>query len=378
MEYPIKVLVLDTVMDRGGAEAMTMNYMRHMDRKKVQYDFLVHRDYRGAYEDEIEKLGGKIYRICPIYPQNFHRYKKEIRKFFKEHPEYTIIHCNMSELGYFAYKEAYKAGIPVRICHSHNTPKGFDLKSVFRYYFKHRCRTYVTHMFACSMDAGIWLFGKKNKDKIRIIPNSIDPNLYTYNESKRNEMKESLNIKDEFVVGHVGRFFEQKNHMFLIDIFYELQKQYVNSKLVLVGGGELDDTLKNKVKNKIKNLKIEDKVIFTGVVENVHDYMQAFDLFLFPSLFEGFGIVLLEAQASGLHCITSKDVVPQSVNVCQLVDYISLDKNAKYWSDKVYSYIKRYERYDMKEKIVSAGYDIKENSIKMTNQYLDMISGKKP
>ena len=377
MEYPIKVLILDTVMDRGGAEAMTMNYMRNMDRTKVQYDFLVHRDYKGAYEDEIEQLGGKIYRICPIYPQNFHRYKKEIRKFFQEHPEYQIIHCNMSELGYFAYKEAYKAGIPVRICHSHNTPKGFDSKSIFRFYFKHRCRRYVTHMFACSIDAGIWLFGKKNKDKIQIIPNSIDTKLYTYNELIRNEMRESLNIKDEFVVGHVGRFFEQKNHMFLIDIFYELQKQYDNSKLVLVGGGELDDSLKNKVKNKIKNLRIEDKVIFTGVVENTNNYMQAFDVFLFPSLFEGFGIVLLEAQASGLYCFTSKDVVPKNVNICQLVNYISLSENAKYWSGQLMNCIDGYPRDDMQHKIINAGYDIEDSSLKMTNQYLEMIRGKK-
>ena len=373
MDYPVKVLILDTVMNRGGAEAMTMNYMRNMDRTKVQYDFLVHRDYRAAYEDEIEQLGGKIYRICPIYPQNFHRYKKEIRKFFIEHPEYKIIHCNMSELGYFAYKEAYKLGIPVRICHSHNTPRGFDLKSIFRFYFKHRCRKYVNYMFACSMDAGIWLFGKKNKEKIEIIPNSIDTSLYKYNEKTRMTLRKQLGITNEFVIGHVGRFFEQKNHLFLIDIFNEVIKINSNSKLILVGGGELDDSLKNKVKEKIKKLHLESKVIFTGVVENVYDYMQIFDIFLFPSLFEGFGIALLEAQASGLQCITSKDVVPQSVNVCNLVEFVSLDCDSKYWAKRVLNYSDTSSRKDTSNIIKKAGYDVEENSKKMISKYISML-----
>lgn len=373
MNYPIKVLILDTVMDRGGAEAMTMNYMRNMDRTKVQYDFLVHRDYKAAYEDEIKALGGKIYRICPIYPQNFHRYKKEIRRFFIEHPEYKIIHCNMSELGYFAYKEAYKLGIPVRICHSHNTPRGFDLKSVFRFYFKHRTRKYVTHMFACSMDAGIWLFGKKNKDKIEVIPNSIDTALYRYNEKTRMILRKELGIANEFVIGHVGRFFEQKNHLFLIEIFNEIVKVNPKSKLVLVGGGELDDSLKNKVKEKINKLHLDSKVIFTGVVENVHDYMQIFDVFLFPSLFEGFGIALLEAQAAGLHCITSKDVVPQNVNICNLVEYISLDESPAYWAEKTLAYNNRYLRNDTSQIIKNAGFDIEENSKKMMRKYIKML-----
>mgnify|MGYP001171210630 CR=1 FL=1 len=373
MEYPIKVLILDTVMDRGGAEAMTMNYMRNMDRTKVQYDFLVHRDYKAAYEDEITALGGNIYRICPIYPQNFHRYKKEIRRFFKEHPEYKIIHCNMSELGYFAYKEAYKAGIPVRICHSHNTPRGFNLKSIFRFYFKHRCRKYVTHMFACSMDAGIWLFGKKNESKIEVIPNSIDSSWYSFDKKTRVRIREQLNINDEFTIGHVGRFFEQKNHLFLIDIFNEIVKIDPNTKLVLVGGGELDDALKNKVKLKIKQYNLESKVIFTGVVDNVQDYMQAFDVFLFPSLFEGFGIVLLEAQASGLRCITSKDVVPENVNVCNFVKYISLEQSAYKWALETIKYNNKYERIDTSDIIKGAGFDIEENSTRLVNKYIKML-----
>lgn len=144
MEYPIRVLILDTVMDRGGAEAMTMNYYRNMDRSKVTYDFLVHRDYKAAYEDEIESLGGKIYRICPPYPQNYFKYRKTLRELFKTHPEYRIIHCNMMDLGLFAYMEAKKCGIPIRICHAHIAGKfeKTSAKDIIRFVYRKSIKNY--------------------------------------------------------------------------------------------------------------------------------------------------------------------------------------------------------------------------------------------
>ena len=135
---PLRVLVLDTVMDRGGAETMMMNYLRHFDRSKVTYDFLVNRDYRAAYEDEIEALGGRIYRMCPMYPQYFARYKREFRAFLKQHPEYRIIHSNLEERSYFPLRVAAEQGVLVRIAHAHNRPVGFNLKSIFREYFRMR------------------------------------------------------------------------------------------------------------------------------------------------------------------------------------------------------------------------------------------------
>lgn len=160
---PIHVLVLDTVMDRGGAEAMIMNYMRNIDRDIIKFDFLTNRDYRAAYEDEIEQLGGKIYHMCPMYPKYFRQYKKEVYNFLKEHPEYKIVHSNLEERSYFPLKEAKKAGVPVRISHSHNRPLGVDLKLIMRYYFRFMLKYYNTHMFACGIEAGDWLYGKKTE-----------------------------------------------------------------------------------------------------------------------------------------------------------------------------------------------------------------------
>ena len=178
MSEPVRVLVLDTVMDRGGAETMTMNYLRRMDRSKVQYDFLVNRDYKAAYEDEIAELGGKVYRMCPLYPQYFDKYKRQFRGFLKVHPEYRIIHSNLEERSYFALRIAKEMGVPVRIAHAHNRPVGFDLKSVVREYFRFRLPPYATHYFACGQEAGDWLFGVKNRSKVIQERNAVDTALY--------------------------------------------------------------------------------------------------------------------------------------------------------------------------------------------------------
>ena len=170
---PIHVLVLDTVMDRGGAEAMIMNYMRNIDRDIIKFDFLTNRDYRAAYEDEIEQLGGKIYHMCPMYPKYFRQYKKEVYNFLKEHPEFSLEFQRQifpGEAGSdFPLKEAKKAGVPVRISHSHNRPLGVDLKLIMRYYFRFMLKYYNTHMFACGIEAGDWLYGKKNRNNVIIM-----------------------------------------------------------------------------------------------------------------------------------------------------------------------------------------------------------------
>ncbi len=239
-EGTIRILNLFTIMNRGGAETMVMNYYRKIDRTKVQFDFLVHREQKGAFDDEIKELGGKIYHICPIYPHNFSKYKRMAAQFLDEHPEYHIIHSHISELGYFMLKEAYKRNIPVRICHAHNTYYGWDLKMFVRIYFKLNIRKYVTHMFACSMDAGEWLFGKRNHDRIRVINNAIDTSLFQYKESVRENVRKELGIQGKFVIGNVGRFEKQKNHTFVIDVFKKICKKRDDAVLLLVGGGKIE------------------------------------------------------------------------------------------------------------------------------------------
>ncbi len=376
MSEPIKVLIMDTVMDRGGSEAMTMNFMRNMDRTKVQYDFLVHRDYKGAYEDEIEHLGGKVYRICPVYPQYFGRYKKEIREFFKNHPEYKIIHSNTMELGYFAYKEASKQGIPVIICHSHCVPTGFNFKQIVRWYFKHRMQKYITNRFACSEEAASWLFGEKNISQTQIIKNPIDAKQYEFRLERRKKIRDELRITENtFVVGHVGRFFPEKNHTFLIEVFKEIHTKNSNSLLILVGSGECgdDDPYVWSAKEKVHQENLENSVIFTGVRNDVPDLLQAMDTFVFPSKTEGFGIALIEAQAAGLRCFTSAHVVPKDVQVTDLLEFIDLEQPARIWAEIILQNDYDYKRDRYYKKIIEVGYDVSECAKKMQKFYCSVL-----
>lgn len=366
VQYPIRVLNLFTIMDRGGAETMVMNYYRHIDRKKVQFDFLVHREQRGAYDDEIEALGGRIYRMYPIYPQNFARYKHDIRAFFKAHPEYMIIHSHMSELGYFAFKEAAKQGVPVRICHAHNAPHGFDMKMIMRDYFKKRMMPYLTHLFMCGVESGRWLYGKENENRFIMLNNAIDAAAYTYNPAKRAEMRQQLGLADdELVIGHVGRLNPQKNHPFLLKIFAALLEKEPNAVLLLVGGG--NDM--PKIQAKAQELGIAERVRFLGVRSDVADLMQAMDVFVFPSLYEGLPVTMVEAQASGLPCLISDKVPSECIITDGLTEVIPLSESPDTWAKKIL--VKRgTPRTDRRAEIAAHGFDITTEAVKLQEFYI--------
>ena len=376
MSEPMRVLFLDTVMDRGGAEAMTMNYYRNIDRSKVQFDFLVHREYKAAYEDEITALGGRIYRICPPYPQNWFEYRSCIQAFFREHPEYRIIHCNMMELGYPAYKAAKACGIPVRICHAHIAPgkERITVKSVIRSIYKKRMHKYITHKFACGKAAAKWVFGDNNIENVVYMKNAIEAERYRYDAETEAEMRKEFHIEGKFVVGHVGRFFEQKNHPFIVEIFKSIAAKDKNAVLLLVGGGEQNDTIMNQTKQAFRDAGILDRVIFTGVRSDVDRIIQAFDVFILPSLYEGFPVVMVEAQAAGLKCVIS-DRVPPECDITGNVEIISLDQGADFWADRILSYKDSYMKKDMYQIIKDTGYDIKRNAKWLENYYLT-IEGK--
>lgn len=365
---PIRVLNMFTIMDRGGAETMVMNYYRHIDRTKVQFDFLVHREQRGAYDDEIERMGGKIYRMCPVYPQNFSRYKRDLRTFFRAHPEYKIIHSHMSELGYFAFREAERQGVPVRICHAHNAPHGFDAKMIIRTYFKKRMMPYLTHLFMCGEESGKWLYGEKNKTRFIMLNNAIDAAVYSFDASKREEMRRQLGLTDELVVGHVGRFNPQKNHAFLLDIFAALLKKEPNAALLLVGGG----ADMPKIQAKAQELGIAERVRFLGVRSDVADLMQAMDVFVFPSLYEGLPVTMVEAQASGLPCIISDKVPPECILTEGLVNIMPLSASPEAWAEKILAK-RAIPRTDRREEIAAHGFDITTEAVKLQEFYIKSV-----
>ena len=358
---PIRVLHVVTYMGRGGLETMIMNYYRHIDRSKVQFDFLVHRDFKADYDDEITKLGGTIYRIPRLIPWSY-KYRKSLNNFFKTHPEYKIIHVHQDCLSSIILKAAKKYNVPVRIAHSHSSNQDKNLKLLIKLYYRRKIKKFSTDLFACGKEAGDWMFCG---EKYQVIHNAIDSGLYTYNEEQRRKVRKELNIPDDiFVIGHVGRFNIVKNHSFLLDIFSSLLKTKKESMLVLVGDGELS----GKMERKAEELGIKEKVIFTGVRSDVADIMQAMDCFVFPSLYEGLPVTLIEAQAAGLPCVVSENVSDEC-NKTDLIERVSLDEPKNIWIKCILSKI-GVIRQNTNEMIKMAGYDITFNAQQLQNFYL--------
>lgn len=375
---PTRVLQVLTIMNRGGAETMIMNYYRAIDRTKIQFDFLLHRNEKGAFDDEIKDLGGIIHRMPPIKPTNYFRYKKLLSAFFKSHPEYRIVHSHLNALSSLVLAAAKQHRVPIRIAHSHLAIEPYIIKNIFyknrdviatikdtiQSLIRGRVKKTATHYFACSEKAGNWLFGEKNTHKVQIINNAIDTSSFIYNRSLATRIKETMNFTNEKIIGHVGRFNEQKNHLFLIRIFKEIVTLDKNSRLLLIGDGNM----KNRVEEEVKRLKIENYVLFLGIRGDIPLLLQSFDVFLFPSLYEGLPVTLIEAQASGIKIVTS-DTVTQEVDISGLVTFLNLNTPEKQWAQSVLSSIP-YERKNMSKKILENGYDIHRNARNLQDFYL--------
>ena len=360
---PIRVLHVVTYMGRGGLETMLMNYYRRIDRTKVQFDFLVHREFRADYDDEIEELGGKIYRLPNLNPFN-KTYLKKLDDFFEEHKEYKIVHSHLDCMAGIPLKYAKKHGVPIRIAHAHNSNQTKDKKYLLKLWFKRNITEYATHLFACARSAGQWMF---NTNDFKVLNNAIDSKGYVYNQDIANKVRTEFGIKkNEFVIGHVGRFAPQKNHLFLIQIFSELSKYDVDAKLLLIGEGELRET----VEQQVRDLHLDDKVVFAGVRADVPELLQAMDVFVFPSMYEGLPVSIVEAQAAGLPCFIS-DKVPIECKKTDLVKQISLDDSLELWAKSIIS-MKGFQKKDYSGEIKKAGFDIVKNANWLEDFYLCM------
>lgn len=357
----IYVLHVVTDMNRGGLETMIMNYYRHIDRTKVQFHFLTHRDYLGDYGNEIESLGGKIYHLPKLNPLSIH-YKKELTSFFDRHQEYKIVHVHQDCMSSVILREAEKHNVPVRIAHSHSSYQDKNLKFLIKLYYKRLISKYATQLFACSEDAGVWMFGGAS---FEVVKNAIDAHAYQFDLSIRDRMRNELNIpKRSILVGHVGRFDAVKNHSFLIEVFSELQKKS-DAMLLLVGEG----SLKSDMQSKVNILGLNEKVIFTGLRSDVAALMQAMDIFILPSLYEGLPVTIVEAQASGLPCLISENVPLECEMVEGLVHQRELSSSISEWVQTIIelSDIKRVNTY---ETISMNGFDINVNAKNLQDYYL--------
>jgi glycosyltransferase involved in cell wall biosynthesis len=359
---PIRVLNVLGTIDLGGAESRVMELYRALDRDKVQFDFLIHNDINGHYSKEIKKLGGKIYSVPRFKATNYFAYKKALQNFFKEHNDYAAVQGHMTSTASIYLPIAKKAGIPITIAHARSAGVDRGIRGIVTKIIRYPLKNRADFLFTCSKEAGVAVYGKKAvKDgKVITIPNAIDADRFSYNEKVRNEVRKELGISDKFVIGHVGRFGFMKNHAYLLDIFNEICKQKKNTVLVLIGeGGLMGD-----IKAKAESLGLKDKVYFLGKHSDIERYYQAFDYFVFPSIFEGFPGSVAEAQTSGLRCLVS-DKVTREVTLTELVTYKNIDEPAINWAMEILkntdkAMVRKDQSFHIKEK----NFDVKEQAKK--------------
>lgn len=367
---PIRVLQVFTILNRGGAETNIMNYYRNIDRSKIQFDFLVHREEPGAYEKEITELGGNIYRLPAVHPLHLQKYRAAVRKFFDQHTDYQIIHGQNSELGVFIYEEAKRRGIPVIIAHAHNVVRlrDYDAKFIFRELWKYRMRKSVNTFFTCGEEAAQWLFGKKRARNAFLMTNAVDTGNFRFSAEAGLEVRERLGKEHTKNIIHIGRFNRQKNHGFLLSVFSALIHKDSAYHLCLVGEGELQQ----EIEDQIRQLNLQAHVTLMGLRTDVNELLQGMDVFLFPSFFEGLPVSLIEAQASGIHCVISDGIPHEAVLVPENVTVISLREQAETWAEKILA-LDLSGRKDVSDIIMARGYDIKENAKKLENKYVDLL-----
>lgn len=352
----------------GGVEAVVMNYYRNIDHNKVQFDFICDSDSTDIPYEEIKKIGGKVILIPPY--QKLIKYHKTLKKVLIE-GNYTIVHSHINTLSVFSLYAAKKAKIPIRIAHSHSTTNKKEWKkNILKLFLRPLSYINATHYFSCTEHAGRWMFGNKKFEEgsVYVLNNAIDIKKFKYDEKIREKKRKELGINNNSLVfGHIGRFVAQKNHSFLIDIFHEIYKQNTNAILMLAGQGPLME----EIKNKVEKLGLTQAVIFLGQRNDVNELYQAMDVFLLPSLYEGLGMVLIEAQCSGLPCIASTEV-PEVAKISENFQFIDLTTPANIWAEQTIKTIKNYNREDGSDKIDKCNYNIYKEARKLVDKYSEL------
>ena len=360
MSKPIRVLQVIGSLKQGGAENFIMNMYRNIDRNLVQFDFITHE--KGFFDAEVEKLGGKIYYLKYVNKIGPFLYRKQLKRFFEQHSEYKVIHSHVNQTSGIILDIAKKCEVPVRIAHSHstNTLSNILIKQ-YKKILQKRLNLVANVKLACSDEAGKWLYG--NND-YTVIKNAIDTEKFKFNENNRKKIRKKLNIKeDNVVIGHVGRLEKVKNHEFLLDIFHEISR--TNSKYILILIG--DGSLRKEIETKVKNMNLEEKVLILGNQENINEFYSAMDIFVFPSLYEGIPLTLIEAICNGLPIYCSSNI-SHEFKEQKNVKYLAID-NKSNWTNEILERDVKIERYKVDADFIN-NYDIKKEAKKLQNIYL--------
>mgnify|MGYP000074458779 FL=1 len=369
---PVRVLHVLGTTNLGGAESRIMELYRCIDRSQVQFDFLIHTKEDGHYSEEIRSLGGHIYSLPRFKFFNIAEYRKAIHTFFKEHTEFSVVQGHMTSTAAIylpiAKQEYGRRSMPL-ITAAHARSAGVDkgLKGLATRILRLPLKNRADYLFTCSKEAGIAVYGARavREGRVWTIPNAIDAQRFSFQQKVRDEIRSELGIQDKFVIGHVGRFGFMKNHTYLVDVFAKICETRKDAVLVMIGQGELEETIREKV----KSLGLEDRAYFLGNRYDVEKYYQAFDYFVFPSTFEGLPGSVAEAQAAGLHCLVS-DKVTREVALTDLVAYRSIEEDSGLWAEEILGNAQAaLVREDMREAIAQKGFDVRRQAVQMAEFY---------
>lgn len=362
---PVRILHMIGSLNIGGSQTMIMNIYRNIDREKIQFDFVLDEPDETYFAKEIEFLGGKIFVMPKLKNVNIREVRRAWAMFWKEHPEYRVLHSHVRSYASIYLPVARKYGIRT-IIHSHSISNGKGIQAIVKSVLQYPLRYCADYFFSCSLEAGKWLYGKKivNKREHIIMKNAIDTRKYLFNPEVRNRVRRELNIEDKIAYIHVGRFHPAKNHMFLLEIFCEIYKRQRESILILIGDGELKD----QIIKKIEELDIQENVLLLGNRDDVNELLQGSDCFLFPSLWEGLGVAAIEAQAADLPCVLSEGI-PKDVALSDRCIFVSLD-NKDAWIENALNI--EFSRNDTFQKIEKAGYDILSTAEQLQKFYIEI------
>ena len=373
MAEPLRILHVFGGLERGGSETMIMNMYRHLDREKLQFDFIVCNSEKGAFPDEIEALGGRIFRMPRFQPPTLVRFRLAFEEFFRANPDYRIIHGHLRSSASVYLGIARRHGL-VTIAHSHSTSSGRGLKAAVKDLLQKGIVRSADYLIACSDAAGRWLFGDAAvaKENYFVLNNAVDTDAFAFNEQNRRRIRSELSCADNFVVGHIGSFNAVKNHGFIIELFEELRRREGRAKLLLVGDG----SLRAEVTARIRDRGLGDDVILTGTRQDIPELLSAMDVFILPSVWEGLPVTAVEAQASGLRCFLS-DAVTREVSLTGLVRFLPLKDGAAVWAEAILPSAAGYARVNTAHAVREAGYDIRDTTARMQEFYLKALDAQR-
>lgn len=368
MNSQIKVLHVVSNLSNGGVEGMLYNYYREIDKNSLKFDFITHGNNVGYIEKKLINLGSKVYHI-PSKKENIIKYNRELKKVLKQN-KYEIIHVHQNLMSFIPLYYAKKYNINNRIIHSHTCvyDESIGMK-VYRKILSKLCIKNSNLYAACSDSAAKWLYGEQftKNNKINIINNGIDVTKFLYSEKNRNNILKKYDIQNKYIIGHIGRFTDEKNHAYMVEICKILKEKYSDFVMIFIGDGEN----KPKIENLIKKYKLDNNIKLLGHCENVHEILNCMDLLLLPSKYEGFPVTLVEAQANGLKSIIS-DKVPKDTIISNNIKIISIEEHEGVWANEILNMINN-GKYERKFNNNIENYEIKKLAKSLTSYYKDLI-----